>query len=126
MQVSRYDIAVTADGSGNATGFTADPVVGTVLAIRYVADGGVPFANTVDFVFSGEISGIPILTVTNETASNTYYPRAATVTIANAASLYAAAGTAVNDRIPIAGERVKVTVAQAGAANKGTFYVWIG
>jgi len=43
------------------------------------------------------------------------YPRAATVSVANSAALYAADGAPIIDRIPIAAERVKVALAQGGA-----------
>lgn len=125
MQVDRFEVSIPTDGSGNGTGYVG-PVVGTVLGIRYVADGTTPYAATVDFTITGEITGIPILTVTNETASNTYYPRAATVSVANAAALYAAGGTAVNERVPIAGERIKIVIAQGGATTTGKFYVLVG
>jgi len=39
--------------------------------------------------------------------------------------LYAAAGQAVNDPIAIAGERIKVVVAQGGVSKTGTLYVWV-
>jgi len=101
-------------------------VQGCVQAIRYVADGSTPYDNTVDFTVTGDVSGLPILTVTNESASNTYYPRAATASVANAAALYAAGGTAVTDLIPVAGERIKIVVAQGGASKTGKLHVWIG
>ena len=86
----------------------------------------VPVSYTADFTVTAEMSGLAVLTVTNESGSNTYYPRAGTVSTANAAALYAAGGTAVNDRIPVAQERVKIVVAQGGATKSGRFHVYIG
>jgi len=42
------------------------------------------------------------------------------------AALYAAAGLAVNDRIGIVGERIKVAVAQGGVSKTGVLYIWVG
>jgi hypothetical protein len=126
MYVERQEVSIASDGSGNGTGFT--PIVtGHILAIRYVPDGTSPYDTGVDFVITGETSGIAVLTVTNAgTVAADYYPRAATATVANAAALYAAGGVAVLDRIPIAGERLKIAIAQATSAKVGKFHVFIG
>lgn len=125
MYIQREVVDITTDGAGAGTGYSG-VVTGRVLAIRYVADGSTPYDNTVDFTITAETSGLAIVTVTNESGSATYYPRAATVSTANAAALYAAAGTAVNDRIPVAQERVKIAVAQGGATKTGRFHVYLG
>ena len=126
MACERIEVSITANGSGDGTGFANPTIAGGYLqAIRYVPDGSLPYATGVDFTITGETSGIAILTVTNAgTAALDFFPRAATQTIANAAALYAAGGTAVNDRIPV-GERVKIVVAQAGANNVGKFHVFV-
>lgn len=123
--VQREVVDITTDAGGDGTGYTG-VVTGRVLAIRYVADGTNPYANTADFTVTAEASGLSVVTVTNESGSNTYYPRAATVSTANAAALYAAGGTAVNDCIPVAQERVKIVVAQGGNTKTGRFHVYIG
>jgi hypothetical protein len=126
MQVDRFEVSITVDASGNGTGFT--PIVtGRVLAIRYVPDGSTPYATGVDAIITGETSGLAILTITNiGTVALDFYPRAATASVANAANLYAAAGTAVTDRIPVAGERIKIALAQGGVSTTGKFHVWVG
>ena len=126
MFLERHEVAITVDASGNGTGFT--PVVsGQVQAIRYVPDGGTPYATGVDVTITGEVSGLPVLTVTDlGTVATQFYPRAATVSPANAANLYAAAGTGVVDRIPVAGERLKIALAQGGVSTTGKFHVYIG
>jgi hypothetical protein len=55
--------------------------------------------------------------------STTWAPRQPTHTTAGAASLYAAGGTAVNDHICLANERVKIVLAQGGSAKAGVFHV---
>lgn len=66
-----------------------------------------------------------VLTMTNQAASGTYAPRHATHDTAGAASLFAAGGEPVEALIPIAGERLKVIVAQGGNAKSGTLHVYI-
>lgn len=123
--LKRHVVDITTDASGDGTGYTAEPVSGYVHAIRYVADGTSPYDNTADFTITAEQSGAAILSATNVAASATYAPRAATVSTANAAALYAAGGTAVNDRIPVAQERVKIVVAQGGDTKTGRFHVYV-
>lgn len=122
MKVTRFAVAITTDGSGDGTGFTDRPVYGHVSAIRYVKDD---YANGMDFVATGEASGIAILTGTNVNASATFAPRHATHDVASAASLYAAVGEPVEGLIPVAGERVKIVVDEGGASKSGTFHVYV-
>lgn len=122
---TRHVVDVTTDASGDATAYT-DIADGFVQSIRYVKDGSNPLDNGSDFTITAESSGAAILTATNVAASATYYPRAATVDVANAASLYAAGGEPVEDRIPVAFERVKIVVAQGGNTKVGRFHVYVG
>lgn len=122
--VRREVVDITTDASGDGTGYTG-VVDGLIQAIRYVKDGTSPYDNTADFTITTESSGQAVLTATNVAASATYQPRAATVDTSNAAALYAAGGTAVNDLIPAGRERVKIVVAQGGATATGRFHVYI-
>lgn len=126
MYAERHEVSITVDASGNGTGYT--PIVsGYVHAIRYVPDGTSPYATGVDVTVTGDVSGVPVVTVTDAgTSALSLYPRAATASVANAASLYAAGGTAVTDRIMLAGERIKIVLAQAGNATTGKFHVYVG
>ena len=123
--LTRHVVDVTTNASGDATAYT-DVADGFVHSIRYVKDGTTPLDNGSDFTITAEQSGAAVLTATNVAASATYYPRAATVDTSNAAALYAAGGAAVNDRIPVAGERVKIVVAQGGDTKIGRFHVYVG
>lgn len=121
----RQRVTVTTDSSGDATGYT-EPVSGYVHAIRYTPDGSTPLDTNADVTVTAATTGLAILTVTNlGTAALNLYPRAATVSTAGAAALYAAGGTAVNDRIPVCDERITFTVAQGGNAKSGTFDVYL-
>jgi hypothetical protein len=127
MFVKRYEVSITVDASGNGTGYTDEPVRGFVRAIRYVPDGSNPYDTGVDPTITGEVSGLAIWSMSNMgTVAVTVYPRAATVSVANSAALYASGGTAVNDLIPIADERIKVALAQGGNATTGKFHIWVG
>ena len=116
-RVSRVTFTTT---SGGAATVYSDPCVGVLHGIFYDYGDGDTGA---DFTITDDQSGLALLTVTNAgTADALYLPRGATASTANAASLYAAGGTAVNDRLPLF-SRVKIVVAQGGNAKSGTFYV---
>ena len=126
MYLERHEVTIAVDASGDGTGYT--PVVsGFVRAIRYVPDGTVPYDTGADVTVTGDVSGIPILTVTNTgTVALSLYPRAATAGVTNTAALYAAGGTAILDLIPVSSERIKIVVAQGGTSKTGKFHVYIG
>jgi len=120
--MERVSLTLTTTAAGAATGYTS-PVTGFVHAITYVPG---TFATGADLVFTGNTSGIAIVTVTNlGTSAVTIAPRLATATVANAAALYAAAGTAVLDRIPVYDEAIKVVMTDGGNAATGTFHIYI-
>lgn len=123
--VRRIVVDVTTDGSGNATAYSSDVINGLIHSIRLVADGTSPFDNTADITITGETTGLPVLAITNQNSSGTFYPRAGTVDGSNAASLYAAGGAAVNDKVALADERLKIVVAQGGATKSGRFHVLV-
>ena len=122
MAVKRHQIGITTDAGGNVTTYSEYVPDGTVVAV--VVDKGT-LAITTDITITGEKSGIAVLTLTDVTANATYSPRGATHSTAGAAALYAAGGSAVLDRIPVAMERIKVVVAQGGAAATGTLHVYV-
>lgn len=125
MYVERYTVDLPVNASGDGTAYT--PVVtGRVISIQYVADGTTPYDNTVDFTITGEDSGQTIWQESNLSASKTVAPRQATHSTAGAASLYAAGGTAIQDHIYLARERIKIVVAQGGNVKTGQFRVTIG
>jgi hypothetical protein len=111
-------VTITTDASGNATAYT-NAVNGLLSQIRYVKND---YDNGVDFTVTNETTGEAIWTGTDVNASTTVAPRQATVSVANAAALYAAAGTAVNDLIAIPGHRIKIVVAQGGNVKSGTLH----
>lgn len=117
--VRKYTVAVTSNGSGAATAYT--PYLnGFVVSIEYLKTD---YTDGVDFTITSEATGEGIWTEANVNAATVRYPRAATHGVDGAASLYAALGSAINDRIGLSRDRVKIVLAQAGATHTGTFVV---
>jgi hypothetical protein len=58
-------------------------------------------------------------------AAFTTYPRSPTAAADGTAALYAASGTAVQDRIGVANDRVKIALAQGGASKVGVFHIMV-
>lgn len=121
MTVRKHTVVATSDGSQVGTHYTPY-FSGYVESIQYVKGD---YTDGVDFTITAEATGDPIWVDTNINASETVRPRAATHTTAGVASLYAGSGTAVNDRIALGRDRVKIVLAQAGANKTGTFVVTV-
>jgi hypothetical protein len=126
MYIRKLVISVLTNASGDFTGYS--PVVsGEVRQVRYTPDGTVPLDTGADLDITGEDSGIVIVNKDNiGTAAFDVAPRIATHDTALAASLFAATGEPVEDRIAVAGERLKLVIAQGGNAKAGRFDIWIG
>lgn len=116
----RFAVAITTAADGSFTGYTP-PLAGFVHQVRFV---DTDLDDTADITVTEEDTGAAIVTLTNQAATATFMPRGATHDTAGAASLYAAAGEPVEDRIPAFG-RIKVVVAQGGNAKTGTLYVYV-
>lgn len=118
--VQSESVSVTTDQSGDATVRTVAEYTGWVSAILYTKTD---FADTVDFDVTGNVTGQVLWDEDNVTASKTIAPRQATHSTAGVASLYAAAGTAVQDRIYVRHEKIKFVVANGGDTKIGAFRV---
>lgn len=119
----RISLSVTTDASGDADERTS-VAVGLLHAV-HLSVGTLDDSTTTDITITDAATGHTLLAVSNVTADAMYMPRAATHNAADgSASLYAAAGEAVLDRLPVSGE-IRVVVAQGGNAKTGTltFYV---
>lgn len=122
MYIERHTVSITTDTNGDGTGYTPT-VTGEILAIVYTKSN---YTDGVDFTITGEGSGIPIWTGSNVNATTTVAPRQATHGTDGVAAVYASGGSAVNDRIPVAKERIKIVVASGGSSHAGTFDVYVG
>lgn len=114
----RHAVAVTTAADGSATAYS--PVVtGRLSTIRYVKTD---FAAGVDFTITSEATGETLWTQADVNASATVAPRQATHSTAGVASLYATT-FAVNDKIALAGDRVKIVIASGGDTKTGAFHI---
>ena len=115
----RHVVAVTTAADGSATAYS--PVItGKLSQIRYVKTD---FTDGVDFTITAEATGETLWTELDVNASVTVAPRQATHSTAGVAALYAAAGAAVNEKIALAKDRVKIVIAAGGAVKTGTFHI---
>lgn len=115
----RVTLAVTTAADGSAT-VLSDPVTGLLSQIRYVKTD---FDDNSTITITNEHTGETLWTEANVNASATRAPRQATHSTAGAASLYAAAGSAVQDKIALAGDKVKIVIAAGGNVKSGTFHI---
>ena len=112
-------VSVTTDGSGDATEYSS-VLNGKISQIRYVKTD---FADGVDFTLTLEATGESVWAEENVNASATRAPRQATHDVTGVASLYAAAGEPVEDKIVMAQDRVKIVVASGSDTKTGTFHI---
>lgn len=123
MAIRKFTVQVT---TGTATGEAFSPFFsGFVESIHYIKPGSGGFSDGVDFTITADSTSESIWTENDVNASTVRRPRAATHTTAGVASLYAAGGTAVQDRIALGRDRVKVAVAQGGNGTTGTFVITV-
>lgn len=124
MYAERHRLTLVTDASGDATGYTPH-VLGRVLAIVYTKDGTTPFANGVDVTVTAEATAQAILALTDQNASGTFYPRQQ-VHGPTGTGLTLNGTQTVNEPVTVAGDRVKVVVAQGGDTKTGTVDVIVG
>lgn len=115
----RLTVPVTTATDGSATVYS-DPAMGKVSQIRYVKTD---FADGSSITVTNETTGETIWAESNVNASATRTPRQPTHSTAGVAALYAAAGSAVNDKIAVAGDRIKIVIASGGNTKSATFYI---
>lgn len=114
---------VVAPSNGSQVGTVYTPYFsGYIESIQYVKNN---YTDGVDFTCTLEATGENVWTQSNVNAATVVRPRAATHDTDGVASLYAGTGTAVNDRIAVGRDRLKIVLAQAGASKTGTFVVTI-
>ncbi|MGE4044471.1 MAG: hypothetical protein AB7F35_06435 [Acetobacteraceae bacterium] len=119
MTIRRFVVPVTTASDGTATEYS--PVLsGYIHEIHYIKTD---FADGVDFTITAEATGETIWTQSDVNAAAVKAPRQATHSTAGVASLYASGGTAVNDRIALSLDRVKIQIASGGNTKIGAFHI---
>lgn len=119
MQMEK--LKLVSNSAGETVVGYSNKINGTIVAIHY--DGG--FDGTAGFTITAEDTlrglwqqaAIPA-------AALSLYPVVGTSSAAGVAALYAAAGTAVNTRIPIVDERIKFSIATPGVSKTANFRVY--
>jgi hypothetical protein len=119
MTVRRFVVAAAGDASGDGT-FYSPYLTGKIEAIQYVKTD---YADGVDFTITAESTGETIWTESNVNAAVIKHPRAASHSTAGVASVYVAAGEAVNGKVVLGRDRVKIVVASAGVSKTGSFTI---
>ncbi|WP_408585924.1 hypothetical protein [Novosphingobium sp.] len=117
----RFKVSVTTAADGTATAYSPR-ISGKIHQIEYVKTD---FAAGVDFTITGEATGVGLWTEADVNASTARAPRQPTHSQVGAALLYAAGGTAQSAPVALASDRVKIVIAQGGAAKVGTFHILV-
>lgn len=118
MAIRKFTVSVTTASGGGATEYSPY-LSGYIESVQYVKTD---FADGVDFTITADATGENIWTDTNINASEIVHPRAPTHTTAGVAATYD--GTyAVNDRIALGRDRVKIVVSSGGDTKAGTFVI---
>ena len=121
MAYRRFTVAAAGDAAGDGTFYTPY-LSGFIESIQYIK---VDYADTVDFTITADVTGETIWTESNVTAAVIKHPRAATHSTAGVASVYVAAGSAVNDYVALGRDRVKIVIGTAGVSKTGSFVVTV-
>jgi hypothetical protein len=117
----RITMTLVTAADGSATGYSPR-CSGKVHSITYAKDGTIPYANGVGVTVTAEATGDAIWAEAAVNASANRHPRAPTHSTAGVAALYAAGGTAIQDPVAIANDRIKVVIASGGNAKSGVFH----
>lgn len=117
--IRRFTVDVTTASDGTATAYSPY-LSGYIHEIHYIKTD---FADGVDFTITAEATGETIWTQSDVNAAAVKAPRQATHSTVGVAALYASGGTAVNDRIVLGRDRVKIAIAQGGNIKTGQFQI---
>lgn len=121
MTIRKFTVAATTDSGGAATVYSPY-LSGYLCSIQYVKTD---FADGVDFTITVDGTAQTLWTESDVNAAITKSPRVPTYTTAGVASLYASGGVAVNDKIAIGRDRVKIVIAQGGNVKTGSFNILV-
>jgi hypothetical protein len=127
--MKRITMTVTTAADGTAVALSPQRISGEIHQIEYVKDtastGANAYAAGVDFTVTGNKTGVNLWTQSDVNASAVVAPRQPTHSQAGVASLFASGGTAVQARVALANDQVKIAIAQGGNAKVGTFHILV-
>jgi hypothetical protein len=121
MAIRKFVVPVTTAADGSATAYSPY-LSGYLHQIQYVKTD---FVDGVDFTITADATTETLWSESNVNAAAIRAPRQATHSTAGAAALYASGGTAVNDRIALSRDRVKIVIAQGGNVKTGSFTILV-
>jgi hypothetical protein len=125
MNPRRRVLAFTTSSGGAATVKDIVPFSGRIIAVQYIPDGTSPPSDNVTLVLTSiaDDGGIQSLLTTGAIADgdvqSSWAPRQPVCGPTAVASLYAANGTAVQDKFVVADELFQIVIASGGNATKG-------
>lgn len=122
----RLSVTVTTIADGSATAYSDVIDYAFLNQIRYAKAVSGNFSDGVGFTITLEGTGETLWAEATVNASATRAPRQPTHSTAGVASLFAAGGTAVTDRIAIVSDRIKIVIASGGDTKTGTFHFILG
>lgn len=125
-ELQKDTIAVTTDGSGNATAYF-DAITGELDSIKYTKPGGsADYDSGVDFTITTETGGEGLWTESSVDATKKVRPRVITNNQTGGA-LAVAANIPNTEMVRLVGDRIKVGIAQGGDTHVGMFTaIWKG
>lgn len=125
MSMRRYRVSVTTASDGSATAYTPR-TSGRVHQMEYVKPTSGGYDDGVDFTITGEATGVNLWTESNVNASAVRAPRQPIYSQAGVAAVYGGvSGSAVQDLIALASDRVKIVLASGGNTKVGVFHVLV-
>ena len=126
MSKTRKFTVVPVTGTATATEYSPY-LSGYIESIQYVKPGSGGYSDGVDFTITADVTGEAILSLTDQNSSVVVRPRAATCGTDGVAAEYvdATAVSAVNTRIALSRDRVKIAIAQGGNGTTGTFVITV-
>lgn len=117
----KVSVTVTTNASGVADVDT-DVVSGQLSRIAYVKNN---YDAGVDFTITLKSTGENVWVESNVNATASRLPRLPTHDTVGAASLFAAAGEPVEDKMAVHDDRFRIQIAQGGDTKSGTFHFFL-
>lgn len=122
MTTRRFVVTVVTASDGSATAYSPY-LSGKLAQISYIKAGSGNYTDGVDFTITAEATGETLWTESNVNATKHCRPRGPTHSNVGVASLFASGGEAVNDKIQLGRDRVKIVLASGGDTKTGAFHI---